>query len=146
MTFTEIKPTVEFLQAMMPLCSEWAETCEIDLDINWTIYSGLIDAGLLASYVVNDGAGKVVGFALFTTCPSLRQKHRNRAQLEVLYLMPEYRKGLTGYKFIKFCETKLVGLGCSDIVFSVLDAFNYSKVLEFAGYKKLEILYRKKVA
>ncbi len=113
---------------------------DIQVDPNWTAYSELEEAQQLLGYIVRNEDSIIVGYANF-----ILQRHLHYEELfalnDVFYLLPEYREGMLGYKFIKFIEKELDYNHVRIIVWSVKPQKDYSKLLIRLGYGLLEMNY-----
>ena len=79
---------------------------DLPLDIDHDRYLLADDLGILRVFTVRDET-RLIGYACFCVQFSLRHKTSLQATEDSLYLAPEYRKGTTGVRFIKFIENVL---------------------------------------
>jgi len=87
--------------------------------------------------------GILVGYQVFIVSEQLHSRDQIQAVQDVLYLKPEYRKGLTGYKFMKWCINELKNEGV-DVVHQVISARNdFGKILERMGFQLEDLTYAK---
>ena len=112
---------------------------DIKVEPNWAAYKALQETQQLIAYTAKEN-DIVVGYAVFILQMHL---HYNKlfALNDLFYLLPEYREGLTGFKFMKFIEQELVYNGVNIVVWSVKPQKDYSKLLIRMGYGLLEMNY-----
>jgi hypothetical protein len=56
-------------------------------------------------------AGALVGYEVFQVGMSLHYNSSFQARMDTLFIHPDHRKGLTGYRFLKWAEQQLVDDG-----------------------------------
>jgi GNAT superfamily N-acetyltransferase len=88
------------------------------LNVNWVQYQKFSDAGLLHICGCFDGA-TLVGFVLVIKSLELWGLGGFVADVTAIYLRPEYRKGLNGYRLIRQAEKLATAIDCREIRFSV---------------------------
>ena len=88
------------------------------LKVNWQSYQRLNDANLLHICGCFDGAS-LVGFVGLVKFLELWGLDGFVADVAAIYLHPSYRKGLNGYKLIRFAEKVALAMDCKEIKFSV---------------------------
>lgn len=79
---------------------------KIPLNPNWELYDILYEQDVLHIVTAEDNK-KLVGYYVSIITPYLHYKDTLVAENDVVYLCKEYRKGLTGYKLIKFAVEQL---------------------------------------
>jgi len=141
-TFREEDCTITFGKELLPLAYTWSVECGINLDINWESYMLVAEAKMLRAFSARVD-GVLVGFSVFFIVSPFRENQELRAQLDALYLAPEYRTAWTGIKFIKFCENCLK-IDVTEIMFSSLVKHDYAPVLKYLGYLPIETIHRKR--
>ncbi len=113
---------------------------DIQVDPNWLAYNELEEAQQLLAYSVKNEDDVIVGYGLF-----ILQRHLHYEELfainDVFYILPEYREGMLGYKFIKFMEKDLEFNQVKMVVWSVKPQKDYSNLLKRLGYGLLEMNY-----
>ena len=105
----------------------------IKLDPDWDRYKKLAENNQAVFIGVRDNF-KLVGYSLFFIAPHIHYKENIMANNDVLYLLPEYRKGLTGIRLIKFCEQHLQSLGVDKIIWHIKFAKDFRNILYRMGY------------
>ena len=84
----------------------------------WENYAAMEKAGGFAVFTARD-EGMLVGYSAFFIHPHMHYKDLVVAANDVLFLHPEYRKGMTGIKLIKFSETTLKNRGVDKLVWHI---------------------------
>lgn len=104
-----------------------------NLSVNWELYCALDREGKLKTYTARN-KNNLVGYIIFILNEHIRYQHSMVAENDVIYLTPEYRKGLTGYRFIKYAINNIKIL--CDIVTLRLKAKDTSiKLAKRLGFK-----------
>jgi len=100
-------------------------------------YDKFLESNLEGKYVVFTARqnGMLVGNSAFWLFPSTYTQ-KVTAQEDNIYLLPEFRKGLVGIKFFKYCEEVLKSIGVSEINFSFSENSDQrmKKIWERMGY------------
>ena len=113
---------------------------DIVLDPDEASYRVLESVNILKVYTARL-EGILVGYCFFIIMPHLHYKQSLTAQNDILYLHPKVRKGLNGYRFIKYVLTKLKELKPQRIFFHVKASVNFGPMLERLGAKVFETIY-----
>ena len=79
---------------------------QVSLNPNWDWYQILADKKNLHIITVRDEQ-KLIGYYISIITPHIHYKNTLIAENDILYLYKDYRKGLTGYKLIKFAIEQL---------------------------------------
>jgi predicted acetyltransferase len=114
----------------------------IPLDPDYDRYLSLESKENLKTYLLKDG-NKLVGYAVFLISPMLHYKSTICAANDILYISKEHRKGMTGVKFIKYCEQKLKEEGVNKITWHIKLSLDFSKLLARMGYIQEDIIVGK---
>ena len=98
----EIKPLLKL---------QWEEVCifdkeRISLKPNWKGYQLLADTKILHIITARDNQ-KLIGYYVSIITPHIHYMDVLVAENDIVYLDKKYRKGLTGYKLIKFAVEQL---------------------------------------
>lgn len=113
----------------------------IKLDPMWDQYVALEKLGMLAIYTARNDDGKLIGYSAFFINKHMHYKDTVIAINDVLFLHPDYRDGIQGYRFIKFCHDQLVERGgINKITWHVKLKKDWSKVLHKLGYTDEELV------
>lgn len=106
----------------------------IPLDPDWVRYKALADSKVLFITTVRDD-NKLIGYAWFFITNHIHYKSTTVAANDVLYLHPDYRKGMTGIKLIKFSESELTKLGVTKAVWHIKFHKDFRNILYRMGYE-----------
>lgn len=118
--------------------SKYADKLKLDIDLDY--YKKLELVNLLRVYAIRDNDEKMIGYAVFTVMNHLRYKYKIAAQNDVIFLLPEYRKGFTGVKIVKEITSRL--LEEADLVtWHVKDSHDFSPILTRMGFVKQDTVY-----
>lgn len=112
------------------------------LDPDWDMYAKLEANDALRIYTVREGR-RLVGYFVVGIVPNLHCKGTHQAAADVIYLHPDYRKGLTGYKLFKFAESSLKQEGFSSLIVTTTEVNPIDPIINRLGYSKVETKYEK---
>ena len=112
------------------------------LDPDWDMYADLEANDALRIYTVRDGR-KLVGYFVVGLVPDLHSKGNRQAAADVIYLHPDYRKGLVGYKLFKFAEDNLRQEGFRSLLVTTTEVNPIDPIISRLGYNKVETKYEK---
>ena len=115
---------------------------KIKLNPDWSFYEALYTSGILGVYTVRND-GKLVGYFIVIARPHPHYKDHIFAVNDIIYIDPDYRKGLVGYKLIKFVEDDLKKMGVSVFAVNTKVHKPFDAVLERLGFENTERLYTK---
>jgi len=87
--------------------------------------------------------GKLVGFAVMMIGPDLGYRGRKLAVVNLLFLHPDYRKGIVGRKMIEAVEDTMRVLGADRVALATRPQPDLSPLYERMGYQRLETNYAK---
>lgn len=88
---------------------------------------------------------RLVGYACFIVARNKHYMDSLQAMQDVLFIAPEYRQGLTGYRFIKWCDEQLRDEGVQVVCHHTKSAHNFGALLRRQGYEEVERLYAKRL-
>ena len=112
------------------------------LNPNYVAYFQLQDQGLLTVVTCRD-EGKLVGYIAFFVMPHMHYLDCKTANEDLYFILPEYRKGMTGIKLFKKAEEILKQKGVQRIILSCKTNFDHSKIFERLGYQFFEKHFNK---
>ena len=75
----------------------------IKLNPDWEKYAQMDQSGLLRIFTARKNH-ELVGYCVLVVSQSLHYKDHIFANNDVVFVLPEYREGMTGYKLIKYAE------------------------------------------
>jgi GNAT superfamily N-acetyltransferase len=114
----------------------------IPLDPDWDRYKQLDDKGLILTVTARDD-GKLIGYAIFFVTTHLHYKSTYYANNDLLYLHPDYRKGLIGVRLITLSEKYLKEKGVTKIMWHIKFNKDFSRLLHHLGYVDEDIIVGK---
>ena len=112
----------------------------IELDPNIERYNQLYNSKILEIHTARDD-GKLIGYSLWVVVNHLHYKKSITASSDVLYISPEYRKGMLGYKFIKWTTEEIKKRNPQRIQFHMKPFLDYGKIVERLGGHYFEKTY-----
>jgi len=112
------------------------------LDPDWDAYYGLEDAGILRIFTARDGE-KLIGYFVSTMTPSLHCKGVIQALADVIFLLPEYRRGMTALKLFKFAEKCLRDDGVHVLHVTTTEVNKIDAMMFRLGYSKTEATFER---
>lgn len=114
------------------------------LEPDYARYLALDAAGVLANLAAIDSdSGELIGYGIHLIHYHLHYRTSLHSIEDVYYLKPEYRKGMTGVRFLKAQESMLVDLGVQKIIFGTKCRADIGVLLNRLGYTHFEQLYSK---
>jgi len=112
----------------------------IALDPDLKRYNNLYDQGMLEIHTIRDD-GKLVGYSLWFVVSHIHYKNSLTANSDVLYISPDYRKGMLGVKFVKWSVEEVKKKNPQRIMFHVKPFLDYSPILKRLGANYFENIY-----
>jgi hypothetical protein len=112
----------------------------IELDPNMEQYDVLFKKDMLEIHTIRDD-GKLIGYSLWFITNHIHYKKSLTASSDVLYISPNYRKGMLGYKFIKWTTEEIKKRNPQRIIFHVKPFLDYGRLLERIGGNFFEKIY-----
>lgn len=120
--------------------AEVAAYKDIVLNPNLAMYEACDKLGTLRIFTAREGS-TLVGYQLFFVSPHPHSMQSIQAVQDILYIEKEYRKGLAGYKFIKWCVDALKKEGIQCIYQHISNDFDFGKMLIRMGYTHVDQVY-----
>jgi len=115
----------------------------IELNPDWDAYAELDRKGMLRVFTVRDEDESLVGYFVVIVSRSLHYKDHLFANNDIIFLLPEYRKGTTGIKLIDFAERELEAEGIRTLNINTKDHQSFDAILQRRGYQMIERVYSK---
>lgn len=115
----------------------------IPLDPDYERYLLLESKNQLKVYTLRTDDHILIGYAVFFVSPMIHYKSTLCASNDLLYISKEYRQGMTGVKFIKYCESKLREHGVHKITWHIKESNNFVPILKRMGYITEDIIVGK---
>lgn len=117
---------------------------DIPVGCDYEKYQRIESAGILRIYTVRV-AGELVGYSIFTVATSMHYKSSLQARQDTLFLSAQYRKGLTGYKFVKWVDEQLKAEGVQYIYQHGKFVKCIQSIFERMGYEPIYYVYGKRL-
>jgi GNAT superfamily N-acetyltransferase len=105
----------------------------IPLDPDWDRYRNLIETKQAYLLTVRDD-DKLIGYSIFFVTKHLHYKSSIFASNDLIFLHPNYRKGMVGVRLIQFCEQYLKEIGVAKILWHVKFNKDFTRILHHMGY------------
>lgn len=124
--------------------AHWQEVAhfrdKIPLAPDWNRFFALEEAGRLALVTARKD-GELIGYASFLIGHALHYRHLMEARNHLLYIAPEHRTGLVGYKLLRESVRMLREAGIEHITVGVKPERDYSRLLKRLGFSLREWTY-----
>lgn len=141
-TLSEAREDIEKLMR-----GHWEEIAffkDIPLEPDYDTYGKIEFFGKLRIFTVRL-EGELIGYAVFLLSPALHYRSSMQAIQDVLYLHPNYRRGGTGGRFIKWCDDQLKLANVQVVMHHVKVAHDFGPLLERLGYQKTDTLWARRL-
>ena len=143
MKFAQESYSLDLLAEMEPLLEfqylEIAHWKDIPMDPDFQAFERCDKAGILRIFTARQ-QGILQGYAFFFINRNPHFKQSVQAVNDILFLSPAMRKGLNGYRFIKWCDEQLAKE--VQVVFHHVSRYlDFGKVLERMGYEQINLQY-----
>jgi len=112
----------------------------IKLNPNFDAYNQLENNDSLEIHTIRDD-GKLVGYSIWMLRQHIHYKDSFTASSDVLYIAPTHRKGMLGYRFIKWTTEEIKKRNPQRIMFHVKPFLDYGHLLERLGANYFEKVY-----
>jgi hypothetical protein len=112
----------------------------IKFDPNIERYGQLYDLGVIEVHTARDD-GKLVGYSVWMIFPHMHYKSSMTASSDILYIHPDYRKGLMGFGFLRWTIEEIKKRNPQRILLHVKPFIDYGPILERLGAKYFEKTY-----
>lgn len=123
---------------------EIARYHDVPLAPDYDAYAAIEAAGQLRVFSARD-CGTLIGYVIFFVRPHHHYRHTLFAVQDVLFLLPEYRKGLTGLRLMQFADERLKAEGVKVVTQHVKNYADFGPILERMGYEKVETTYMRRL-
>ena len=124
---------------------EIAHFRDLKLKPNRDGYLQCESAGGIRVYTVRDD-GRLVGYQVFLVSLNLHYNESLQAIQDVLYLAPDLRGRLIGYRFIRWCDEQLRAEGVEVVMQHVKVKHDFGPMLTRMGYELMENVYVKRLS
>jgi len=133
----DIKPLLEKHWEMVAL-----NQGKIRLNPDWKEYARLDAAGILRIFTARQ-EGKLVGYCVLLVSQSIHYKDHKFASNGVVFVLPEYRSGATGYKLIKYAEDHCKADNVSLMMINTKVHIPFDSLMIGMGFDLIERIYSK---
>lgn len=116
----------------------------IKLNPDWEQYEKAEQEGILKGFTARED-GKLVGYFVTIVQRSLHYSDYIFATNDVIFLHPEYRKGLAGWRLVKFAEKCLKEDGVSILFINTKVHKPFDALVTRMGYNLVERVYSKRL-
>lgn len=116
------------------------------LDVNWAWFASLEESRNLLIVTARNN-GELVGYMLFVVAPLPHYRGHLCAHDDAHYLVPEFRKGWNGVRFIRAAEKALKERGVTRVSFHHKNRsdINRGAVFKRLGYDPIETIWSKRL-
>lgn len=118
------------------------DTDKLKLMLDWESYEKLESVEMLHIYTARLD-GKMVGYLVMITTPSLHCFGETMASSDVVYVDPKHRCGKVGTHIINYAEKDLHSLGASTMHITTKAQAPFDKLLERQGFIFAEKVFQK---
>jgi len=145
------EPFFDTLEELMPLINNHYKEVStlhkqgVDLDIDYDTYKYLDDLDRLCLVVAREDS-KIVGYTLSFCIPQLHYKETILSYNDAIYVIPEKRNTLTGYRLIKETEKIMKDKGVDVFTLHIKTEHDWSGLAIKMGYQEVEKIYHKGVS
>lgn len=114
----------------------------IKLDPDWQRYCLMEVQNQLHIMTVREGT-KLIGYYFAIVLPHLHYKSSYTAYSDIFYILPEYRRGLAGYKLFRETEKMLKDLGVQKSYVMTKTHLPITMLMKRLKYRFIERIYTK---
>jgi GNAT superfamily N-acetyltransferase len=143
-----VEPFREVYDEATPLLVEhWNEIAKnkhlMRLNPDEDIYAELADQKKLLLVTARDGEknGKLVGYFLWFLVAHTHYKHVRVAEEDLHFLLPDYRRGMTGYQFLKAACLAALEHGAELLVMREKIGHEHAAILQRLGFVATDVIY-----
>jgi hypothetical protein len=143
--------TPALFDEMLPLLQDhWkaiAHYQDIPLSPAIDVYLASQAADILRVYTLRDADAhyRLEGYAVFFVRPNPHYSGSLQAAQDILYINPASRLGMTGIKFIKWCDEQLREDGVQAVYHHSKVQHDFGKILTRLGYEAVDIIYARRL-
>jgi GNAT superfamily N-acetyltransferase len=139
---------IGIIEEIGPLMREhWGEVGfyrDIPIDPDFDKYRYADRAGTLRIFTARSGT-ELAGYAIYFVGAAIHYRTVKVATQSTLFVMPEYRRGSLGIKFIRHTESELKAEGCQIITQHVKVTRDFGRLLSRDGYELQDYVYTKRL-
>ena len=124
---------------------EIAHYQDIPLDPDWPVYYAAQETGALRPFTMRDETGALQGYAVYFVRPNIHYRTSLQAVQDILYLAPEHRGRMIGYRFIRWCDDQLRAEGVQAVYQHCKANRDLGPLLTRQGYELVDRVYAKRL-
>ena len=128
------KNLIKEAEGILKLHSEELTEFSFSLNPNWDMYQHLEDMNVLHIVTAREGK-KLIGYYVSIIALHYHYKDALIAENDIHYILPEYRKGWLGYKFLKQVIQFLKARNVDIILHTMKADHSYLPITERLGFK-----------
>ena len=148
MTEFACEPVWTLWDEVLPLLREhWQEVARFkDIPLNPAIekYNAMAEVGLFKTYTARD-SGELVGYAAYFVAPNMHYQSSLQATQDVIFLRETHRKGMTGYRLIKYADEQLKQIGVEVVYHHVKEKLDFGLLLMRLEYQPVERIWARRL-
>jgi hypothetical protein len=114
-------------------------------DPDWEVYFAHERSGSCAVWTARTFTGTLVGYIVWLTTRGLHCANTIFAEADLIYLAPEWRDGLTGYKFVKTGIAAVKKQGVDVVRIETNDLYEHGRMgvlLKRLGFRRIGSVWR----
>lgn len=129
------------------LQAHYGEIGQSDLMLNpdWDGYYANAEAKDMLFILTARCDGRLVGYNFMLLINHPHYKDAKVAQNDVIFVLPDYRRGKVGIGLIKHFETAMRGCGFDKIYYHAKPSNNFGALLERIGYAPVDTVYARHI-
>lgn len=135
----------EVIEEIQPLLEahyhEIAHFKDIPLKPDWVKYRQAELANILRIFTARKWNNALIGYEVFFVTPNLHYSDHTYASQDILFLMPEHRRGRLGRDLTRFSNDCLKTQGVNVVLRHVKDKHNHGAMLERDGAELMDHIY-----
>ena len=116
----------------------------IDFNPDWDLYQKYEDLGILKIFTARD-EDRLVGYFVVIATPHLHYKDHIFAYNDIIYVNPQYRKGFTAWRLIKYAEKEMKDQGATIMIVNSKRHKPFDILLERLGFSHIESIFSKRL-
>ena len=110
------------------------------LDPDFEAYDRMEQAGKLWVLTARDG-GKLVGYIVMLVSHDLHYRQLLRAVEDIHFILPEYRKGILGYRMLRRTRDEMKAKGVQTVTFRTKAGKSHGVLIERLGGVLQDLVY-----
>lgn len=130
------------------LMEHWKERAEYDdipLDPDWDAYERMQSVGVLRIFTARDVDQQLIGYCVTMVLPHLHHRTVLMAMQDLIFIVPEQRRGGLGMALIEYVESALAAEGVKVTTQHMKAKHSFGKMLERVGYELMDLIYTKRL-